>query len=47
MNIEQTLYDAAIDLIKNRYPSGWGGSSNVYEGGKIRSVAPDVINVFN
>lgn len=25
MNIEQTLYDAAIDLIKNRYPSGWEG----------------------
>lgn len=46
MNIEQTLYDAAIDLIKNRYPSGWGGAAAMYtEGGKIlTSVAPDVIN---
>ncbi len=36
MNIEQTLYDAAIDLIKNRYPSGWGGAAAMYtEGGRF------------
>jgi hypothetical protein len=23
MNIEQKLYQAAIDLIEKRYPSGW------------------------
>ena len=24
MNIEQTLFDTAVDFIKNRYPTGWG-----------------------
>jgi cytidine deaminase len=46
MNIEQRLYQAAIDLIKNRYPVGWGGAAAMFtEGGEIlTSVAPEVIN---
>ncbi|MFD2211288.1 cytidine deaminase [Virgibacillus halophilus] len=46
MNIEQKLYDEAIDLLKNRYPSGWGGAAAMYteDGQVLTSVAPDVIN---
>lgn len=46
MNIEQKLYDAAIDLIKNRYPLNWGGAAAMYteDGQILTSVAPDVIN---
>ena len=46
MTIEHTLYQAAIELIKKRYPSGWGGAAAMYtENGKIlTSVAPEVIN---
>lgn len=46
MNIEQQLYNAAVDLIKKRYPSGWGGAVAMYtESGQIlTSVAPEVIN---
>ncbi|HJV31293.1 MAG TPA: cytidine deaminase [Bacillales bacterium] len=46
MNIEQRLYQAAIDLIKSRYPVGWGGAAAMFtEDGKIlTSVAPEVIN---
>ncbi|GGN55660.1 cytidine deaminase [Oceanobacillus indicireducens] len=46
MNIEQKLYNAAIDLVKNRYPSGWGGAAAMYteDGQVLTSVAPDVIN---
>lgn len=46
MDIEQKLYQAAIDLIEKRYPSGWGGAAAMYtENGQIlTSVAPDVIN---
>lgn len=46
MNIEQKLYHAAIDLIKKRYPSGWGGAAAMYtENGQIlTSVSPNVIN---
>ncbi|MBD8025061.1 cytidine deaminase [Ureibacillus sp. Re31] len=45
MDIEK-LYQAAIDLIEKRYPSGWGGAAAMYtENGQIlTSVAPDVIN---
>lgn len=44
--MEQKLYQAAIDLIKKRYPSGWGEAVAMYtEDGKIlTSVAPDVTN---
>lgn len=46
MNIEQKLYNAAIDLVKNRYPSGWGGAAAMYteDGQVLTSVAPNVIN---
>ncbi|MFJ7829486.1 cytidine deaminase [Peribacillus sp. NPDC097284] len=46
MNIEQRLYQAAIELITRRYPSGWGGAAAMYtEDGKfLTSVAPEVIN---
>ncbi|CAH6783859.1 cytidine deaminase [Vibrio chagasii] len=43
---EQELYHAAVDLIKKRYPLGWGGAAAVRtETGKIlTSIAPDTIN---
>ncbi len=46
MNIEQTLYNAAKALIKQRYPSGWGGAAAIaIEGNQIlTSVAPEVEN---
>lgn len=46
MNIEQMLYDTAVELIKKRYPTGWGGAAAMYtEDGRIlTSVAPEVIN---
>ena len=46
MKIEQRLYQAAIELITSRYPSGWGGAAAMYtEDGKVlTSVAPEVIN---
>ncbi|RAV22343.1 cytidine deaminase [Paenibacillus contaminans] len=46
MNTEQRLYQTAIDLIKSRYPTGWGGAAAICtENGQIlTSVAPEVIN---
>ena len=46
MNMEQELYQTAIDLIKKRYPSGWGGAAAMCteDGQILTSVAPDVIN---
>lgn len=46
MNIEQRLYDTVIDLIKRRYPKGWGGAAamELEDGTILTSVAPDVIN---
>lgn len=46
MNIEQKLYQAAIDLIEKRYPSGWGGAAAMYtqDNQILTSIAPDVIN---
>ncbi|GAJ72442.1 hypothetical protein JCM18904_3264 [Vibrio sp. JCM 18904] len=42
-NIEKELYQAAIELVNMRYPSGWGGAAAVRtESGKIlTSIAPD------
>lgn len=47
MNIEQMLYDTAVELIKKRYPTGWGGAAAMYtEDGRIlTSVAPEVITL--
>ncbi|MHA2939681.1 cytidine deaminase [Vibrio sp. RC27] len=44
MNIEKAIFDAAVELINSRYPSGWGGAAAVRtETGKIlTSVAPDI-----
>lgn len=46
MDIEQKLYQSAIDLIEKRYPSGWGGAAAMYteDGQILTSIAPDVIN---
>lgn len=46
MNIEQQLYQEEIELVKKRYPSGWGGAAAMYteDGQFLTSVAPDVIN---
>lgn len=43
---EQELYHAAVELIKKRYPLGWGGAAAVRtETGKIlTSIAPDTKN---
>lgn len=44
--VEQDLYDAAVQLIESRYPVGWGGAAAVRTtSGKIlTSVSPDVKN---
>ncbi|GGE02942.1 cytidine deaminase [Paenibacillus nasutitermitis] len=46
MNIEQMLYQAAIELIERRYPTGWGGAAAMYTVNSdiLTSVAPEVIN---
>ncbi|WP_148359017.1 cytidine deaminase [Peribacillus simplex] len=46
MNIEQKLYQAAKELIKKRYPTGWGGAAAMYtnNGEILTSVSPEVIN---
>lgn len=46
MDIEQSLYNAAVDLIKTRYPTEWGGAAAMYteDGQILTSVAPEVIN---
>ena len=45
-NIEKELYQAAVELVNMRYPSGWGGAAAVRtESGKIlTSIAPDTKN---
>ncbi|MEZ8123879.1 cytidine deaminase [Vibrio splendidus] len=45
-NIERELYQAAVELVKVRYPSGWGGAAAVRtDSGKIlTSIAPDTKN---
>ncbi|KOS63974.1 cytidine deaminase [Lysinibacillus sp. FJAT-14222] len=46
MDIEQKLYQSAVELIEKRYPSGWGGAAAMYteDDQILTSVAPDVIN---
>ena len=46
MDIENALYEAAIQLIIKRYPKGWGGAAAMYtkDGQILTSVAPDVLN---
>jgi len=44
MNIEFSLYEAAVTLATKRYPQGWAGAAAIRtETGKIlTSVAPDI-----
>ena len=44
INIEDPLLNAAVQLIKSRYPTGWGGAAAVFtETGKVlTSIAPDI-----
>lgn len=46
MNMEEQLYEAAVDLITKRYPTGWGGAAAVAleDGTVLTSIAPEVIN---
>ena len=46
MNIEEALYQAAIELIKKRYPKGWCGAAAMYTKNNqiLTSVSPDVLN---
>ena len=46
MDIGETLFNAAAELIEYRYPRGWGGAAAVRtEAGQIfTSVAPDTKN---
>lgn len=46
MSIEQTLYDTAVDFIKNRYPTGWGGAAVIHtdDDRYLISVAIEVFN---
>jgi cytidine deaminase len=46
MSVEHMLYETAVDLIKKRYPTGWGGAAAMYteDGNILTSVAPEVIN---
>ena len=46
MNIEQTLYNAAVDFIKNRYPTGWGGAAVIHTDDD-RILISVAIEVFN
>ncbi len=46
MDIEEQLYEAAVELIKQRYPVGWGGAAAMLtaDGRILTSVAPEVHN---
>lgn len=46
MSIEQTLYDTAVEFIKSRYPTGWGGTAVIHTDDNrfLISVAIDVFN---
>ena len=46
MNIEQTLYDTAVDFVKNHYPAGWGGAAAIHtvDDRILISVAPEALN---
>ncbi|CAM4283622.1 hypothetical protein PAXY110619_04700 [Paenibacillus xylanexedens] len=47
LNIEQLLFDAAANFVKQRYPQGWGGAGAVYTeaGSLLISIAPEVITM--
>lgn len=45
MDIEKQLFDSAVELIKERYPSNWGGAAAMAleDGTILTSIAPEVI----
>ena len=45
MTIEHNLYQAAIDLIEKRYPTGWGGAAAMHtvDGQILTSISPNVL----
>lgn len=46
MTIEETMYNKAVDFIKQRYPTGWGGAAIIRTSNEkmLISVAPTVNN---
>lgn len=46
MEFEKKLYKTVIELIEQRYPSGWGGAAamGLEDGTIVTSIAPEVIN---
>jgi len=46
MTIEKSLYNAAVQLIEERYPKGWGGATAMYTKDHqiLTSVSPDILN---
>ena len=45
MDIEHQIYEAAVQLVIQRYPKGWGGVAMYTEDHKILTgVAPKVVN---
>ncbi len=45
MDIEKKLYDSAVELIKEKYPSDWGGAAAMAleDDTILTSIAPEVI----
>lgn len=45
MNLEKDLYRSVVELIEERYPTGWGGAAAVAleDGTILTSIAPEVI----
>lgn len=45
MGLEKKLYDSAVALIKEKYPSDWGGAAAIAleDGTILTSIAPEVI----
>jgi len=46
MTLEKTLFNKAVEFIKERYPNGWGGAAVIHtdDGRDLISVAPEVFN---
>ncbi|MCI0340812.1 MAG: cytidine deaminase [Planctomycetales bacterium] len=46
MKLDQALVDAAVRLMKSRFPAGPGGAAAMYleDGTIVTSVSPDVLN---
>src|SRR5699024_1456721 len=45
MEFEKKLYKEAVELVENRYPTGWGGAAAIglEDGTILTSIAPEVI----